>query len=340
MRSEVTHIVQKELASQRGFVEANPEFLVQDTARGRRFVPNARVIIRNHYLSKQDVPLDINSLGFRSAEIASVKAPNERRVMFLGDSVTVSDYLPENETFPFLVEQNLQRALPDKRVVGINAGIGNIGTEEEVNILEDAGSAVRPDLIVLGFYLNDSRPPWGFSGEIGDRGWLRRHSLLAETIYQQLEQRRWLDRQGVDRFGWIEKSQQLDWKNSPEALKQLANDARYDWGAAWQESAWNSTKTQFVRLKEQAAKLDAPVLVVIFPVIYQVDAAYVDNGPQKRLGALSQELGFTALDIVPQLRARIREKLFYDHCHLTKEGNAVVADAIVQAIQGGALIRK
>jgi hypothetical protein len=43
--------------------------LVVDTPRGRRLVP-AHVVIRNHWLSHRDVPIDINSLGFRGAELA------------------------------------------------------------------------------------------------------------------------------------------------------------------------------------------------------------------------------------------------------------------------------
>ncbi len=339
LRSEITHIVKKELAAQGGLVEANPEFLVQDTARGRRFVPNAHVVIKNHYLSKQDVQIDINSLGFRGAEIGPEKSSNERRIVFLGDSVTISDYLPENETFPFLVGQSLQSAHPEKKVVSINAAIGNIGTEEEVNILEDSAAATKPDLVVLGFYLNDSRPPWGFSGEIGDRGWLRRHSVLAETVYEQLEQRRWIEKQGVDRFAWIEKSLRLDWRNNPEALKELAGDARYDWGAAWQPSSWAVVEKELSRLKTQTQRIGAPVLLVAFPVIYQVEAQYLEDGPQRELRNLASKLGFTFLDLLPQLRAASQKKIFYDHCHLTKMGNAIVAEAIANNIRDEGLVR-
>lgn len=338
LRNEVTHVVRTELASLGGFIEANPEFLVQDTPRGRRFVPGAKVIIKNHYLSKIDVPVSINSAGFRGPEIPESKQPNERRLFFLGDSVMVADYLVDEATIPRIIEKRLSFLNPGQTIRAINGSIGNIGTEEEVNILEDAADIVQPDIVILGYYLNDSRPPWGFSGEIGDRGWLRRRSLIAETIYQQLEQRRWIAKQGIDRFAWIAQSLRLDWRTDPKDFQILADHARYDWGAAWQMDSWVETERQLRRLKQIAAKHQSRVLVIAFPVSYQVEASFVEDTPQQKLKAIAGSLGFEFLDMLPILREGSEKKLFYDHCHPTRAGNEVIAEAVLDALRSNNLL--
>ena len=90
--------------------------------------------------------------------------------------------------------------------------MGDIGLREEIAILEERGLSLSPDVVVVSFYLNDSRPPWGFPGEIGRRGWLRRHSLLAETIYKNLKLRRWINEHGEDRLIWTEAMNRVNWK--------------------------------------------------------------------------------------------------------------------------------
>ena len=62
-------------------------------------MPSAHVVIRNHYLSKKDVVMDVNSLGFRDAELPAVKAPGELRILALGDSITWADYLQAEEAY-------------------------------------------------------------------------------------------------------------------------------------------------------------------------------------------------------------------------------------------------
>ncbi|MBN8551062.1 MAG: SGNH/GDSL hydrolase family protein [Deltaproteobacteria bacterium] len=328
LRKQLTYIVQSEIDKSGGFLEATPEFLVHFTPRGRRFVPNAHVVIKNHFLSHQDIKMDINALGFRGAEVPATKSADELRLMFLGDSVTVVDYLPEEQIFTSLIEKDLSRVLPSRKVVSINAAIGNIGIEEEVNILEDTLSKVQPDVIILNFYLNDSRTPWGFSGEIGDRGWLRKRSLVVEATYRVLEEQRWIAKQEVDRFGWVKASEELDWKHKPEELKKLAALAEYDWGSAWNETSWEKVQTQLQRLKELAAETGAKVVVVAFPVSFQVQAEYVDDGPQKKVAQLAKEAGFEFFDVLPTLRSNSSENLFYDQCHLTAKGNELVAGAV------------
>jgi lysophospholipase L1-like esterase len=245
LRLTETQVVREKSGRGLSLVESDAEFLVNYTPRGRRLVPNARVLIRNHRISGRDILMEINSLGFRDEEISREKQDDEFRILVLGDSITWASYLRAEETYVERTEEYLKEALPARRVEVINAGVGDIGLREEVDLLREKGLSVEPDVVVVSFYLNDSRPPWGFPGELGSRGWLRRHSLLAETIYKNLKLRKWIKEQGEVRLGWTSEMNKMNWQDDRAAFLRLARRARYDWGAAWEADSWKVIEVAF-----------------------------------------------------------------------------------------------
>src|SRR4029450_996319 len=170
-----------------------------------------------------------------------------------GDSITWGDYVRDEETYVRQAARSLEAAL-GYRVEAINAGVGDTGSQEQIDILEESGLRVKPDIVVLGFYLNDSRPPWGFPAELEGRNWVRRHSLFVDKVYEKLTLRRWLRQQGADRFAWVDAQYRLDWKHDRAAFLELAHLAQYDWGAACVEDSWTAIDRELTRLEEPRAE--------------------------------------------------------------------------------------
>src|SRR5206468_12891350 len=104
------------------WVEHNPAFLVLETPRGRRLIPGADVVIRNHALSHRDIPMRIDSAGFRGPEVPASKDAGEVRLLVLGDSITWGDYLLENETYPRRLEAHLRTLVPGRSIDVVNGG--------------------------------------------------------------------------------------------------------------------------------------------------------------------------------------------------------------------------
>ena len=100
-----------------------PSYAILKSPTGDRLLPNTNVIIRNHYLSNQDVSIQINNLGFREREISRIKPQNETRVLFLGDSITFGDYLPVEKVYVKRFEYFLKQLKPNKNFITINAGV-------------------------------------------------------------------------------------------------------------------------------------------------------------------------------------------------------------------------
>ncbi|HJQ35398.1 MAG TPA: SGNH/GDSL hydrolase family protein [Pyrinomonadaceae bacterium] len=124
-----------------------------------------------------------NSLGFREREVGP-KAEGTFRVMVLGDSLTWGAGLAPEERYTALLERRLREAHPDKRIEVLNFGLPGAPTTRERDVLLEYGKAVSPDLVVVGFCVNDPQPKAeNYSPEL-DRFEARYGRLLTSAEYR------------------------------------------------------------------------------------------------------------------------------------------------------------
>ena len=98
--------------------------------------------------------LRINSTGQRGAELED-PIPSQRRVLFLGDSFTMSSYLRQETTF---VDAVGRRFVGRPKVLTINGGVDGYGTYQQLAYYRYYGRPLMPDLVVLCFFMgNDWR---------------------------------------------------------------------------------------------------------------------------------------------------------------------------------------
>jgi len=100
------------------------------------------------------VDVRTNSDGFRDDEYPIEKG-ERRRIMFLGDSLTLGWGVEQEDTFEHLLEHDLNAKSPTEI---INLGIGNYNTTQEVNLFIDKGLKYNPDQVVLFYFINDAEP--------------------------------------------------------------------------------------------------------------------------------------------------------------------------------------
>ncbi len=93
-----------------------------------------------------------NSYGFRGKEFAVEKKQGIKRIVFLGDSFIFGEGVHDKDT---LAEQ-LGNKLPGYEM--INLGVGGYNTWQEWVILRDVASRLEPDIVVVGYTLNDAEP--------------------------------------------------------------------------------------------------------------------------------------------------------------------------------------
>jgi len=99
-----------------------------------------------------------NRYGFREEDFDVPKPEGLFRIMILGDSLTWGAGLAPRDRYTDRLEEMLSRAVPGQPVEVINFGYQGGPTVRECDLLEDLHQEVDPDLIVVGFCLNDPQP--------------------------------------------------------------------------------------------------------------------------------------------------------------------------------------
>jgi lysophospholipase L1-like esterase len=311
------------------------------TPTGLRLRANAIGDIRRHYISGQSVTVRTNSLGYRNRELG---VKRRRRVLFLGDSITVSEYVEDDDTFVRMVEKLSEDGPWPYETV--NAGVGGISLANQLAILVETGLRSDPDVVVLDFYLNDALPPpavW----HIPPPSWLEWSRLVAYALsaFSHLRDSD-LSRERAAFEDEIRKwAAQVEQRYPTEAGHPLRDRRAFnseilrnigDWGSGWAEGAWLQMLPIFKEFRRLADLHGFELRVVCFPVRHQVEAEFLANAPQQRLANLTADLGIPYLDLLPVFRKAYRaidEPIYYDHCHPTPRGSRIVAQSILEFLR-------
>ena len=305
----------------RPFVSPKTSIFVEDRELGWRMQPGAAGEWGGSWV-------EINERGLRGPVVAEAKPRGVRRVLFLGDSVTFGYGITDTaDVFPFQVGQALERAL-DAPVEIVNAGVGGYSPWQQLAYLRREGLAYEPDLIVIGFVLNDVTEKLALVRYGGsEQGW-----QLARTARGLAD--RWLSqsalatvvREGaaVLRFG-------SDVRLGAQAVE-TADVRRLVSEPGSFPAAWRLTLDSVGRIAELASQRDIPTLLVIFPYAFQLEVPSATASPQRRLVAFARTRGLASLDLLPLLAPVGAEVAFLDPSHLSQAGHARTADAIAARI--------
>ena len=97
----------------------------------------------------------MNATGYRDVEHVRQKAAGVHRAIFVGDSFTYGVGVLFDDTYP----KRTERALSTERSEeweSIVLAVPGIGAEEEAAIVENEALGYAPDVVILGFVLNDA----------------------------------------------------------------------------------------------------------------------------------------------------------------------------------------
>ena len=105
--------------------------------------------------------LNINDYGFRGLEIVKGKKENTVRIFVVGGSTTFSDRaFSDQQTIPGYLQEYFDRLQLNKKIEVINAGISNIGSTDELHLVQKKIIQFDPDLIIIYDGSNDLNHPY------------------------------------------------------------------------------------------------------------------------------------------------------------------------------------
>ena len=324
------------------------------TERGYRHAPLSELVIENHPWSPK-IPLvyKTNSLGYRNPEIGPKRG---KRLLFLGDSITFGQGVNEEWTFVRLLE-NLARAQGENWET-VNGAVEGLGTNGELAVLNETGLALKPDGVVLDFYLNDFlESPGIFVTRLPgllDRSRLAHkvEGFFTSRLFLTVSEKNNFVIQPMQKppdeiFAWRDEfnrnSTVLPFQQEPDPTARAFHEAviRYfeDWGGSFSPRVWGTLELLLEEFARLANEHRFQFVLVAFPVRAQVETTPLFDYPQQRLRQIARALKVPCLDLLPLLRMdfeknkKEEDRLFFDHCHLTNRGHQVVAQAVYRFLK-------
>lgn len=307
---------------------------------------------------------EISSQGTRDDAVAIPKPPNTLRILVLGDSIAYGATLPKSDTFPNRMEQQLRSELGSVDVV--NAAVMGYSPYNELQYYVTRGKTFDADIVVVAFCMNDVVNPrlhWGdapgvkipdeaipnldydrshvlpriqqleeerersANGEAGGQRLLKNLELYRalEGAIEHLRQKKSryypLNKSGVPTFITTEDTLSIEVlldRNTPE---------------------WHWLASIYDRLAEATKANGAKLVIVIFPLAYQLDPKYPFL-PQARILEYCKEKSLGCLDLLPSFRQHAKEDIFlldqekfYDVWHLTNYGHVLSAEEILRFLR-------
>ena len=248
----------------------------------------------SHY-EWQGIPVDINSHGLRGSETTYEKPPATFRILNLGDSVVMGWGVRQQDAYGRQLESLLNESgKSNLNFEVINAGVPGWNLENALAYLQAEGLKYEPDLIVLGLTLsNDIK---GKSALLADNQpaaikWLRSNTYFWPFLTVQL---RWMDAraEGRDRIDVI------DPPTDPDKYFPLDPESE-QWKEFW---------SLVTAINQQAKEKDIPVVLIIFPLEFQVLDESYPTLPQEIFMAKAEEAGIPAVDPLTTFQRACREK--------------------------------
>jgi HEAT repeat protein/lysophospholipase L1-like esterase len=241
---------------------------------------------------------EINADGLRDRTHARERPEGAKRVVMLGDSVTLGDQVRPEEAYPQVLQERLREEGRPLEVM--NVGLWGWSTRQERIAYRKIVRPYRPDAVLLAVCLNDipelqnnlAQPPAWLSG-------LFRRSALV--------------RRAVNAEG-----------REIQSVEQLFTHA----GSARVREAMARFFDEVRALRDEVRADGAAFGVLVFPFRFQVAAGAPAPTAQQAILSFCGREGLSCLDLLPVLRP-VGEPGFVDYDHLSPQGAKVVAEHLL-----------
>jgi lysophospholipase L1-like esterase len=255
----------------------------------------------------QSVPYRTNADGFRGREIGRKQA-GVPRIAVIGDSYTFGWGVPDGEAYPERTEVLLHESGRDVEV--LNLGIPGYNTEQEWLLLIETMPRYGPDVVVLGYSMNDAEPqanvpPLPANTYRHARSWLWEDA--KELIVQRYpSQRTWLPQ------------------------NKLTPSTKYVLGFRPQSPKWRASRAALSGIAAICDAAGVPLVVLILPdFTRRFDDAYPDTVIHEAVSGWGRDLGVRTLDLLPRFRGLDhRTYMIKGDGHPNERAHEAIAEAL------------
>jgi len=253
------------------------------------------------------VSVELNELGHRDPPANNQAEGEETRIYVAGSSISLGWGVAVQDTFSAKLQRRLNEqntTSPGRRYTVMNAGVGNYNTVYQVERFQQQVDAVKPELAILQYFVNDAEPNPG-----GTDNPLFRYSYFAALIYVKLR---------------------------VAIFSLFTSESLGDYYAALYEEnqpGWQAVKTAIRKMQVICDERGIDMLVLLVPDLHNLD----QKGPYPviydKLMANFAALGVSAVNAYPKVAERFSEDpqkawVSNDDAHPNAETHAIYAEVL------------
>jgi hypothetical protein len=256
-----------------------------------------------------------NAKGYRDLDRTLAKPPDVRRVVSLGDSFAWGASVEFEDAYPQRLERGLRRRRHEPWQV-INLALPGMNTVDEAAQLETEALAYGPDVVLLGFVLNDS--------EDATAAEARRAAEWAEP---KEKPRGLFDRSALFRMIHTRLWATVENRRRISGYKSMyADDA----------PGWIAAQAALRRMGGRLREKGIPFVVVIFPLFGNpLDERYPFAEIHAKVARAAGEAGAKVVDLLPAYRGLRWELLVVDGVndeHPNEIAHRIAANVLLRAL--------
>lgn len=286
--------------------------------------PDARASFREGFLI-------MNSHNYRDFEYPDKKGEGVFRIVVAGDSFTFGDGVNFDDIYAKKLERYLNYLGNVNRITYqvMNMGIPGRSTPKEVKHIMKAIPEYDPDLVILGYCINDAEDKFALKEVLDVRkkffykdfdkgeGWkatLFDHSALYRLVAKRIFSTNTYRGQ-IRYYRWLYRDEYTGWQRTQAALS---------------------------RLGELSRKEELPTVVLIFPLLsFGLDKDYPFRDIHKKLHATLKEAGLPYVDLIRRYRGLDRhllEAVPYANPHPSDVGHRLAAETLMKYLVNNKLV--
>jgi|GEM_PF-4608257 len=283
--------------------------------------------------------LTTNELGLRDRPIPARKADDEKRILFIGDSITFGFLLEDGERISQQAQTVLNGKDASRKVRCINAGVSGYTTWQELDLLRELAPVIKPDVVVLQFCINDMLDAIDIgrgNPKVSDLDLALNTSTHWSGIWRAISYHVAVRRNQelADARVWAQNDPTRS--GHPSALN-TKEDIYLDPLPEPVKKAWNVCLEDLSSMNAYCKQVSVPLVLVYSPESCQLGDDPNFQQPSRILGGWAEQAGVSFVDITPIWKAAMGttippEQLLFDSIHPQPEAAKLMAEAIAEVV--------
>lgn len=260
-----------------------------------------------------------NSRGYRDVERSLARPPGGHRIVSLGDSFAWGVGVSYEDAYPQRLERVLTRRRAEPWEV-VNLARPGMNSAEEARQLADEGLAYDPDVVVLGYCLNDSEDETGAEARRAE-DW----EALRETRAHPAPTGLW--RSALYRFVAGRLDATFENRRRIAAYQSMYRD---------DYPGWRTGRESLRTMATLCRRRGIPFVVVVFPLFGNpLGNGYPFTAIHAKVGSVAREAGARVIDLLPAYRGLRSDLLVVDGAsdeHPNEIAHRIAATEIVSTL--------